>query len=125
MNEMTSVIYILVFLVLLGLAFIPAKLASDKGYSFGLFYLFGVLCWLPAVIVAAVISEKKVGADAKYHVAIRKQKNGDAWREYWTCPECGRSWYVKGLATSARCGNEECRCPVIIDRSLDSSNEAQ
>ena len=42
------------------LAILPAWLAGRKGYSFILFYLFGFLCWLPAVIVAAVISDKKV-----------------------------------------------------------------
>jgi hypothetical protein len=40
------------------LALLPAWLAGRKGYSFALFYLFGLLCWIPAVIVAAVISDK-------------------------------------------------------------------
>jgi ABC-type transport system involved in multi-copper enzyme maturation permease subunit len=39
-------------------AMIPAWLASRKGHSFGLFWLFGFLCWLPAIITAAVISPK-------------------------------------------------------------------
>ena len=42
------------------LALLPAWLAGRKGYSFPLFYLFGFFCWLPAIIVAAVISDKRV-----------------------------------------------------------------
>jgi Protein of unknown function (DUF2510) len=41
-------------------AALPAWMASRKGYSFALFYLFGFFCWLPAIIVAAVISSKVV-----------------------------------------------------------------
>lgn len=41
--------------IVVGLAFIPAYLAGKKGYSFGLFWLFGFFLIIPAIIVAAVI----------------------------------------------------------------------
>src|SRR5689334_9182700 len=42
-----------------GLAFIPAAIASGKGRSFGLFFVFGFFCFLPALIVAIVISDER------------------------------------------------------------------
>lgn len=78
MDEMVFVIYILIFLVLLGLAFIPAKLASNKGYSFGLFYFFGVCFWLPALIVALVIQDKTSGSQT----TARASDNADALLKY-------------------------------------------
>lgn len=47
---------ILLFAVLL--AFIPASMAKKKGYSYGGFWFFGFLLWLPAIIVAACLSDK-------------------------------------------------------------------
>jgi hypothetical protein len=41
-----------------GLAFIPALVASRKGYSAPLFWVFGFLCFLPALIVSLVIRPK-------------------------------------------------------------------
>lgn len=40
------------------LAFIPASIAGSKGYSKGAFWLFGLLLFIPALIVAAVIRPK-------------------------------------------------------------------
>lgn len=40
------------------LALIPASIAGNKGYSKGGFWLFGLLLFLPALIVAIVISPK-------------------------------------------------------------------
>ena len=40
------------------LAFIPAYLARKKGYSYGLFWLFGFFLFLPAIIVACCIEDK-------------------------------------------------------------------
>lgn len=51
------IILILVVVPLL-LAIIPAKIASNKGYSFVGFYIFGFFFWLIALIVALVISDK-------------------------------------------------------------------
>ncbi len=59
-THFNSGILVVALLVQLVFALLPAWLAGRKGYSFALFYLFGFLCWLPAVITAAVISDKKV-----------------------------------------------------------------
>ncbi len=46
--------------VLIGLAFIPASMAKKKGYSYAGFWVFGFLLFLPAIIVAACLSDKSV-----------------------------------------------------------------
>lgn len=48
--------FVLLFAVLL--AFIPASMAKKKGYSYGGFWVFGFFLWLPAIIVAACLSDK-------------------------------------------------------------------
>ncbi len=59
-----GIITLVILLILLGagiavgLAFIPAYMAGKKGYSFGLFWLFGFFLLIPAIIVAAVIEPK-------------------------------------------------------------------
>ena len=40
------------------LGFIPATIARKKGYSQGLFWLFGFFLFLPAIIVACCIEDK-------------------------------------------------------------------
>lgn len=57
--------YIMIFLLLffklaisVALGFIPAYLARKKGYSYGLFWLFGFFLFLPALIVACCIEDK-------------------------------------------------------------------
>ena len=57
----SAVFFIVWFGVALVLAAIPAIIASNKGRSFALFYLFGFFCWLPALIVAIVISNQRAG----------------------------------------------------------------
>lgn len=56
--EAVSTFYLIMFLILLGLAIIPAKIAQNKGYGFWPFYLFGVCLWIPALIVALVMQDK-------------------------------------------------------------------
>lgn len=41
-------------------AFLPANIASKKGYSAGGFYLFGLFFFIPALIVALMIQDKRV-----------------------------------------------------------------
>ena len=48
---------IALFFILLGS--IPATIASKKGYSRLAFFIFGFFCFLPALIVSIVISDKK------------------------------------------------------------------
>jgi hypothetical protein len=51
-------------LVLVGLAFIPANIAGKKGYSVGGFFLFGLFFFLPALIVALIVQDRKSGVAA-------------------------------------------------------------
>lgn len=48
----------LMLVISAALAFIPAYLARKKGYSQGLFWLFGFFLFLPAIIVACCIEDK-------------------------------------------------------------------
>ena len=48
----------LMLIVSVALAFIPATVARKKGYSQGLFWLFGFFLFLPALIVACCIEDK-------------------------------------------------------------------
>src|SRR5215813_4775946 len=52
------------FLLVVGLSFIPAVIASRKGRPFFLWWLFGFFCFLPALIVALVIQDRSPGAAA-------------------------------------------------------------
>lgn len=55
-------------------------------------------------------------ARAKTRVNVKSRMKDGVEREYWTCPECSKSWYVKGEATSAKCGNAECSIRVALER---------
>ena len=46
----------------MGLACIPAFVASHKGRPFALWFLFGFFCFLPALIVSLVISDRSAGS---------------------------------------------------------------
>ena len=49
---------IVLLLLFLGLGAIPANIAYKKGYSFGLYWLFGFFLFFPALIVSLCISDK-------------------------------------------------------------------
>jgi hypothetical protein len=55
---------VIVLLIWLGLAIIPATIASGKGYSGVGFYLFGLFFFLPALIVALLMQPKQGSAAA-------------------------------------------------------------
>jgi hypothetical protein len=70
---------ILVWLVLVALlALIPARIASKKGRSAVGFYIFGVLFFLPALIVALVISSKTGPTTATWG-ATQPMNSGITW----------------------------------------------
>lgn len=50
--------FIIILIIDAALAFIPANIAKNKGYSFGLWWLFGFLLWIVALIVSLVIQDK-------------------------------------------------------------------
>ena len=51
-------VLIIGLIVAAGLAFIPASIAKKKGYSFGLWWLYGWLLFIVAIIHVAVIPDK-------------------------------------------------------------------
>jgi hypothetical protein len=55
-----------IIIILVALAFIPANMAKKKGYSYGGFWVFGFFFWLPAVIVAACLSDKSIKQSTYY-----------------------------------------------------------
>jgi len=59
-NNSGAMIIGLILAALLGL--IPANIAKKKGYSFGLWWLFGFLFFIIALIVALVMKDKTQGA---------------------------------------------------------------
>lgn len=69
---------LLIIGVLLGLAWIPAKIAGDKGHSFAGYFLFGFFLFLPALIVACVVQPVDRG--------VHEARMG--------CPRCGEAVMV-------------------------------
>ena len=56
--------FIIGLTVAAGLAFIPASIAKKKGYSFGLWWLYGWLLFIVAIIHVAIIPNKNVAQPA-------------------------------------------------------------
>lgn len=50
----------IVIILLLLLAKIPASIAKKKGYSYGGFFLFGLLFFLPALVVALLVQDRNL-----------------------------------------------------------------
>ena len=50
--------YVLYFLVAAGLGLIPANIAKDKGYSFGLWWFYGFMLFIIAIIHVSLIKDK-------------------------------------------------------------------
>lgn len=54
-----GIFFIIIPLILfVGLAFIPASIVKKKGYSFGLYWLFGFFLFFPALIVSLCIEDR-------------------------------------------------------------------
>ncbi len=58
--------FVVWFVIVVGLAFVPAFIARNKGRSFGLWLLFGFFCFLPALIASLVIDDRSPGAPGRY-----------------------------------------------------------
>ena len=53
------IVYSVVGLIIAaGLAFIPANIAKKKGYSFGLWWFYGWMIWIVAIIHVSLIPDK-------------------------------------------------------------------
>jgi len=72
-------IYIVGLAVAAVLAFIPASLAKGKGYSFGLWWFYGWMLWIVAIIHVALIKDKD---DAAIAAANRGQSAADELKKY-------------------------------------------
>jgi hypothetical protein len=51
------------FLILIGLAFWPARVARRKGHSWLLFFLFSLLAFFPALVVAYLMPHRDRDGD--------------------------------------------------------------
>ena len=51
--------FIALIVILCALALLPAKIGKKKGYSFAVFYVFGLFAFLPALITALVVRRKQ------------------------------------------------------------------
>lgn len=86
---------IITLLIAVGLAFIPATMARNKGYSYGGFWAFGFFFFLIALIVAACLTDKnqyvrrdEVGYPPPPQYTPNAQQNANATK---FCPSCGAS----------------------------------
>lgn len=50
--------YVLALVIAAGLALIPANIAKNKGYSFGLWWFYGWMLWIVAIIHVSLIKDK-------------------------------------------------------------------
>ena len=57
---MESAYYIISLCIAALLGFIPAKIASDKGYSFVLWWFFGFMLFIVAIIAVVILPDKNV-----------------------------------------------------------------
>ena len=62
-SSVTALVLLLIFFAVLGL--IPARIAKKKGYSFGLWWLFGFFFFLIALIVSLFLADKNAGQKAE------------------------------------------------------------
>lgn len=50
--------FVIILAIAAGLAFIPANIAKKKGYSFGLWWFYGWMLWIVAIIHVNMIPDK-------------------------------------------------------------------
>lgn len=61
---MTISYYLIVLAIAAGLGFIPANIAKKKGYSFGLWWFYGWMLFIVAIIHVNLIPDKNAQAEA-------------------------------------------------------------
>ncbi len=93
----SSLAWILWVGIAVGLAFIPATIARNKGYSYGGFWAFGFFFFIIALIVALCISDKTY----QQYYQPPYQQPYQPYQPYQppyqqqpaqvTCPNCGNS----------------------------------
>lgn len=85
---------IVIVFVFAGLALIPASVARDKGRSFGVWWLYGLLFWIVALIHALLLSPEGEALDRKA-VAAGNLK----------CPSCAE-WIRRDAKVCRHCGRD-------------------
>ena len=54
----SAIVWVIVVIVWIAIAFWPARVAARKGHSFLLFFIFSLVFWPAALIVAYVIRDR-------------------------------------------------------------------
>lgn len=54
----TIIVYLIILAIAAGLACIPASIAKNKGYSFGLWWFYGWMLFIVAIIHVSLIQDK-------------------------------------------------------------------
>ena len=59
---MRTIVWIILAIIWIALAFWPARVASPKGHSFVGFFIFSLICWPLALIVAFLVKDHRPAA---------------------------------------------------------------
>ena len=79
--------YIVGLAIAAGIAFIPANIAKNKGYSFGLWWFYGWMLFIVAIIHALVLTDKN--AAPVTGAAVNGQSAADELSKYKELLDCG------------------------------------
>lgn len=101
----SSLAWILWVGIAVGLAFIPATIARNKGYSYGGFWVFGFFLFLIALIVALCISDKNAQNYPPPYQQPYQQPYQPPYQQpaQAACPSCGSS-VAADTAFCPKCG---------------------
>ena len=76
---------VITLVIAAGLAFIPASIAKRKGYSFGLWWFYGWMLFIVAIIHVCVIPDKNAQQNqmnAVYPLQMPNQSAADELKKY-------------------------------------------
>jgi hypothetical protein len=62
---MRTIVWIILAIIWIALAFWPARVANRKGHSFIGFFIFSLICWPLALIVAFLVKDRRPVAAAR------------------------------------------------------------
>jgi hypothetical protein len=62
---MRTIVWIILAIIWIALAFWPARVANRKGHSFIGFFIFSLICWPLALIVAFLVRDRRPVAAAR------------------------------------------------------------
>lgn len=76
-------------MVVLILAAAPAKIAQMKGYSFLLYYIFGILCFLLALVVSLILKDKN-----QKHIRVNQAESIEMYEQKYERGEISYNDFV-------------------------------